>query len=424
MQARLNATHTLILITVLCLTLSAHSGDLTINAGLGYDLLSQEYFLDNLVPSGADSVLVEWSLTKDYLDDLKGQLWVKYRPFDDNRMELRAGYDQTAEFLRLRLTGDFSKRWHDRKVQVVGRVEVKDRYRGQTEFGDSYLRASARSKFSAPLGSSTSITMQLKGDGVRFQSVSTYNYNHFRIGGSIGLEKLFGDFSFADFKLTVDQRKVPDSLALDYLSLGAEATCLAFYRLGEIDIWAGLTQKNYNQPEHKDDHHRLVFQADHRIRISDRWFSRQLIETELTLYHPDDPINVSYSQTELALLGGIESGPFSVAWGPVFEILNERDNEYTAGEDYTEPGARVVFDYMAPGRLFVSTESTTGRRNLTAESELQSDFTFERLSLIGDLSFNSALRLSLLFSGVWEWHEQSQENSRLYLVSSNLTYEF
>jgi hypothetical protein len=213
-------------------------------------------------------------------------------------------------------------------------------------------------------------------------------------------------------------------VTLDYLSLGVEATGLVFYRLGEIDISSGLTQKNYNQPEHEDDHHRLMFQADNRIRISDRWFSRQQIETEFTLYHPDDPINISYSQTALAILGGYEKGSFSLALGPIFELLNERDNEYSDGEDYNETGFRVSLDLLTPGRLFASTESTTGRRDLTAESDLQSDFTFERLSLIGDFSFTSALRLSLLVSAEWEWHEQPEENSRLYLVSSNLTYEF
>ena len=167
-----------------------------------------------------------------------------------------------------------------------------------------------------------------------------------------------------------------------------------------------------------------MFRADNRIRISEKWFSRQQIETELTLYHPDDLINVSYSQTRMAILGGYEKDYFSLALGPTFELLNERDYEYSTGEDYTEVGMRLSIDLLTPGILFASTEFTTGRRNLTTESALQSDFTFERLSLIGDLSFTSALRLSLLVSAEWEWHEQTEENSRLYLVSSNLTYEF
>lgn len=405
------------------LSQSSFGSDLSVTAGLGYDLLSQEYFLDSAAAAGPDSVIVNWALTTHYLDDLKGQLGLTYTPWDDDRLELRGRLDQTADFVRLRLGGNLAVDWSVRRLQCFGEVEVKDRYRGESEFGDSYVRGYARGKLSQPLNRALDLYVQLKTDGVRFASASTYSYNHYRLGADLGLQKTFGGFSYGDLRLMVDHRRVPDSVELDYLFVGAEATMLAFYSRGELDLLASLVSKDYRRPGCKDDHYRLMLEADNRLSLGRAWFSRQRIETELTLYHPDDPINVDYSQVGLFLLGGIESGPFSLAAGPVYERLEERESEFTIAEDYTETGFRASLDRLEPGRFFVSVESTLGRRNLRIESDLQTDFAFERLSLIGDYSLAAALRLSLMFSAEWEWHDRPEENSRMYLLSSNLTYE-
>ncbi len=74
--------------------------------------------------------------------------------------------------------------------------------------------------------------------------------------------------------------------------------------------------------------------------------------------------------------------------------------------------------------LFCSIESILGYRNLKYENELQSDFSFERLNIIADVRIWSVLSLSVLFSAEWEWHERKEENSQIYLLSSNLSYAF
>ncbi len=413
-----------IFFAILLLAPVVQSGVLSLSAGLGYDLLSQEYFLDSIVGSGGDSLLINWSLTTDYLDDLKGLLRFKYQPLDDHRLEFRAAYDHTADFVRLRLTGDFRQTWDGQKILTTGEMEIKDRYRGESEFGDSYIRGYLRSRLTVPLDNSLNLAVQLKGDGVNFEKISTYSFNYFRVGGSVGLEKLFADYSYADIRLTVNRRTVPDSIELNYLTLGLESYGLFFHNHGELDLTASVYRKDYNRPLHQDDHFRINLRADHRWNLTNFWFSRQQFETDLILYHPDDPVNISYSQTTAALLAGLEIGSFSLAAGPMLEILDERDNEFAAGEDYTETGVRVLSDFMSPGKLFITLESTTGYRKLTAQSDLQSDFDFERLSLIGDLAIVAQMRLSFLLSGEWEWHGETTENSRLFLVSTNLMYEF
>ena len=66
--------------------------------------------------------------------------------------------------------------------------------------------------FELGIGPAANLELQLRTDGVRFASSSTYNYNYYRIGADLGLRSLLGSsISSADFKLTVDHRRVPDS---------------------------------------------------------------------------------------------------------------------------------------------------------------------------------------------------------------------
>jgi hypothetical protein len=53
-------------------------GDFSFKAGLGYEFISQEFFLDSLAEIGADSLATITSLKTTYLDDIRGQLSLTY----------------------------------------------------------------------------------------------------------------------------------------------------------------------------------------------------------------------------------------------------------------------------------------------------------------------------------------------------------
>ena len=139
------------------------------------------------------------------------------------------------------------------------------------------------------------------------------------------------------------------------------------------------------------------------------------------MYNADDPVNSSYGRAGLALLYGYRNNRFSFGVGPAFEYLNEKKDDVTDTEDYFESGARMDLDYLA-ANTFWSIESTSGYRNLKNESDLLTDFTFERLNLLADFRIWSLLNLNVLFSAEWEWHAHREENSELYLLSADLSY--
>ena len=416
------AALTLVLVGVSASILQAKG--LSFRAGVGYDFLSQQYFLDSASLAGPDSLLVDWDLKTNYLDDIKGLFAITYSPYLDRRLELESSYEQTPEFIRMRFTGDLRSKLGQTKLDFNSELEWRDRYRDSSDFGDSYLSGYFKAKLSSPLNNSTSAGIQLHGDGVSFQSPSSFSYNYYRLGVKASIAKSYESFSFADMKLFLTTRQVPDSLELNYLNFGVEGSLLGFYEGIDLDIFTRLERKDYNQPSNKDDYYRIEFNAHNKVSIGQRWFSRQELDLELTLYNSDDPVNYNYGRAGLTFLYGYENNGVSLGVGPDFEYLDEQENDLTKSEDYFESGAKVDLDYMKMDGLFCSIESILGYRNLKYENDLQSDFSFERLNIIADVKILSALSLNVLLSAEWEWHKRSEENSQIYLLSSNLSYAF
>ncbi len=412
---------TLLAACYLCGT--GRAGPLAVRAGIGYEFLSQQYFLDSAVFFGPDSVLANWELTTDYLDDVKAQLALEYSPRIDRRIELKSSYEQTAELMRLRMAGALKPVLGKIKLDLNGELERRDRYRQVSEFGDAYLSGYFRGRITKPLTGSVTAGLQLHGDGVTFDSPSEFSFNFYRLGGKILIAKSYQDFSFADARLFLTARRVPDSSVLDYVNFGLEGSLLGFYEGVELDLYSRVERKDYNQPFGKDDHLRFEFDGRNKVVLGGFWYSRQILELDLVSYSSDDPVNTGYGRAGFALLCGHENDGFSLAAGPDFEYLNEEQSDLTPAEDYFDSGARIDVDYMAQD-VFCSVESILGLRRLRHESDLQTGFTFERLNVIADIRILTVLHLSVLFSAEWEWHARRQENSELYLLSSNLSYAF
>ncbi len=419
---------------VLCLVLAFGLGapilaaDLSLRAGLGYDFLSQQYFLDSVYYDGADSTLTEWALKSTYLDDVKGQVTAFIHPLADRSLELQTSLEQTADYLRLKLISNWDLRPGRMRLDIDNEFEWRNRFDPTSQFGDSYLFGYSRVKAAYPTSKSVSLISQARFEGVDFRSGLSTSFDYVRLGGKLGLEKSFPDFSFADFSLTVSGRSVPDSSVMDYSSLGAEGSFFGFLPIGNLDFSARYEFKNYNRPDQQDDQHRFEMYAHNRLGLSDRWFSRQDIDLEGVVYSVGDWINADYLRVGGSVMGGMEVGALSLAAGPDVELLTEKrlsgDSLAFDGEDYFESGLKVDLDYIAAGGVFASVESTTGYRDLKYENSFQTGFVYERVYLIGDIKIFSVLNLSVLFSAEWEWHSQRKDNSELYLLSSSLTYAF
>jgi len=393
-------------------------------AGFGYDFISQQYFLDSASQAGADSTLNNWALTNNYLDDPKGLFSMTIAPYTDHRWEMTSKYEQTDNFIRAKLLNELHTKIGTSNFDFNGELEWRHRYRDTVTFGDSYLYGYSQSRLAVPLSQSLKSTFQFQGEFVNFDSVSTFNFNYYRLGGKIGLQKLFENFSSGDIKLTFMSRTVPDSSQLSYESYGLESSYFGFYQQGELDFYGSLEKKNYHQELNRDDYFRMIFDGNNRLRLGQRLFIRQEINFEMTNYNANDPINRNYIQTDFVFLTGMGNQLYSFGLGPDLALLKEDEDSLLDGDDYFESGLKAEFDYMKINLLFASLESVTGYRNQKYDNEIQTDYTFERLNLIGNLRLFKILDLNLFFSAEWEWHEIATNNSQIYLLSSSLTYNF
>ncbi|UCC43937.1 MAG: hypothetical protein JSU65_12620 [Candidatus Zixiibacteriota bacterium] len=402
----------------------ARAAELRLTANVGYDLISQEFFADSLTGAGADSSVVEWQLRKNYLDDLRASFSAQYFPFDDRRVELRPSYEQSQEFQRIRMNTNLRLPVKGSRFDLITELEMKRRYRNTASVGDNYLLGTLRTRFTTPLSTSTKGWAQLRGDFVSFDSTSDYIYSYQRGGAAIGLSHSIRDYTFVDVELFVNSLTAPDSSQLDYVNPGLSASFMNIGRRGSFDLYFRAENRDYNQPNEEDDHFRVNLQLRNKFETSDKTYMRQEADIELVRHAPADLTHFSYSIFRAEAVFGLTIGNSQIGLGPAVGFLSDGSTVMGGSQEYKEISLKGELDYLHVGRLFLSVESFTGRRNYGTDSEFQSDFTFERISLIGDLQIARGISYNLLYSTEWEWHDSGYDDSHIDLLSTSLSYAF
>nr|AOR51109.1 elongator complex protein 1 isoform 2 [uncultured bacterium pAW1] len=395
---------------------------LGVKVGVGYDLLSQEYFLDSAIAEGPDSLLTRWTLRTTYLDDIKARIDFNVTHPDRRSYSFRSTYEQARELIRVRLNGDWRPTVGPIALEWRGQTDWRVRYRDTSKPGDTYFSGSGSIRARYPFSSQLSTFVQAQGNIVSFEYPAQYVYDYYRVGGKVGME-LISATGLAGVSAFLLQRQVPDSQNLDYDNAGLDASWLSSYGWGDLDLFARFDHKNYNQPGDQDDYRRLELTARSRQGLGQRYFLRQEVEAAQYFYNDEDLLNASFLELAGVVQMGYQSGGLMVGAGPEGKILREEDKNGTTGEDYTEGGLQLDLDYLGSS-LFGSLEWSTGYRTLALESEGQTDFFYQRLNILFDWTLQERWTFSLFGAAEWEWHSPSSDDSRLYLLSTALSYSF
>lgn len=420
-------------------TVPLASDTFSLRAGMGYEVVSQRFFLDSLLTSGADSLDALTSQNTTYLDDYKTFIIAEVTLLDRRRWDLRFQPELTSDYLRLRLYSDNRLALGKHTLQINNELDRRDLHHGQPEAGDEYTYGAIRSRLNLNLGERTTQFWQARGSFVQFDSAADYNYNHYRLSGDVGVSRSFADFSSLSGYLFAGTRQVADSTDQNYRNFGAELDLFAFYTGGDLDLSTRLERKDYNRPVGEDDFTRWEVIGTNTLEVSSQVSLRQQVDMEFVSFSDSDLINPDYFRGKFRGQAGRIGDVWKVWLGPELEYLTEATTEYTTtSEDYLELGLQVDFDLLLLGKLFAAVGNSFGRRGyiredgpepdtLFTDPEIDfslTDFYYERLSLLGDWKLSRSIGFNVLLSAEWEWHETASDNSRLVLFSSALTYRF
>jgi len=403
------------------------SGDFNFRAGLGYDFVSQEYFLNSsrydtsLTPDPdlTDNTL----LKKDYLDDAKGLFYIKYEPGDEDRFRIEAGWEQTPENFRARTWGQAVLGEIGNRFEADFNLERKDRYRGTSGAGEDLSVLGGNIRYRRSLSETLESHIRFYGENINFDSLGSLVYNYSRYGGELGLNILTRGFNSLYITAGLEGRTVPDSTRLGYTAAKGTIGYLGYLSGSQIMGDISVENKKYRMEENQDDYFLMTLTSSLRIPITSSYFIKPAGDMEFFNFSEESYLNDDYVLARLALLLERDFNNITFYIGPKFELYSIAA-DYESDDDYLEYSAFTGLDFFQTSRIFLMLENQVGQRQYGNNPIYYSDFIFDRASVIGSAKIWAGLSLDVLFSAEWEWHKIESDDSRLYLLSSGISYKF
>lgn len=409
------------LIVLLLLGTALSAAPVSFRVGLGYESISQEYFQDSII--AGDSLGQFGSFKTTYIDESRAQFLLRYLPRSGNSLDLESGLDLSSTVTRIRGRGSWLTPIGRAKLQLQAEVDRRLVREQQFERDDGYLTGLLGGKLNLPLGDRQNLVLSAQGDFVTFDSVGESSFDYSRWGGKVAFQQKLGDLSQLTLTGFFASRSVVDTTALSYTSGGLDGSLFALFGSSTLDILARGERREYNRITESGDYFLFDFMAEHEWPIGSMLL-REHVEMTLLRFASSDSVNPSSFDFSASLLAGAQFGGVTGMIGPVFRGFGEQESDLFESQDFWELGGRISLELLTSSGTIASLESTTGRRELAAETDLQTSFLFERVSLLADSRLIGSLRLNLLFSAEWEWHDRSENDNTLYLISSGVSYTF
>jgi hypothetical protein len=414
---------------ILCAGTAAggNPGAFGIRAGIGYDYVSQEYFLDSLRLLGEDSLVGATLLKRDYLDDKKVILYLTW----DNRSLISAskvygveiGWEQTDEIYRAVSNINFGLSGEEHRLSGEIGFDTKKRFSGAVNPGEEVTVLDGYLKYRYNLSDRTEAGFKIYGERVWFDSATSYVYDYGRLGATLRMGLLSENYNSITLDFTGELREVPDSADLNYKlfrgSLGYIGTLLGSFSSGS----ASLEYRDYKLNGGLDDYFLSTLYATSDWSLSENYVLETNISLELFDYAVNDFVNADYFLGRFDLLMKRKLGDLNLVFGPKSELYFV-ETDYSSDDDYYEISASLGTDYIGSKGNLLLLENQLGQRDYNTAQIYTSDFWFNRLTVVGSAGLWRDLTLDIFFSAEWEWHEIGSDDNRIFLVTTDLTYRF
>lgn len=320
--------------------------------------------------------------------------------------------------------GDLSLRpGENTRIELRGTLHLKSFREGSDySFGNDYLQSNARLRIRRRLAGDLWIGWRSRGEIVDYEERTDFDYDY-RYADT-GLEIEGGSFfdRFLRVVATVGRREAPDTTELSYRRYIGEVEGRVAAGRGLIHLFARGDRREYDGSS-RSDYWILDCSAGMRIHRDPVSWNLKL-ETEVLLYDRPDPtfFDTRFLRGGVRLRSPVAGGAAALFAEPRYAVMGCPDY---AEERYGEGSVILGLDFSRGTALWLSASWEPGYRSYeTEDNELYSDFSFNRLSLMGSAELGGGMTLSLFLSHDPEKHTRRQDDFSITLVSVELSRAF
>jgi len=403
--------------------------------GFEYQLITQEY--QDAIYDTISVDPIEYRKTSDEIDDLFLKTNLSYRFRDPkNLFNLKTDMELSADRLIGRAESSYRLGNYNNNLMLAGLFENKTRYGNDEEYDEGYNSIEGYIKSNHTLSSRLRLMLKAGAETVIFNNngqvvsedsitqslYSSFDYTLITVTASNELS-LNGFSDQLYWNIGYIRRYVPDSTEADYGHVRLNLEFTSFWTDGYISLFSELDFKDYNRSDKTDDYSALNLNG----RLN------QKLNNELTLgvgsfldvysFTLQDIVNRNYAlfRGDVRLTRAIGAS----ALGPIIKMEFRREEELEdLPENYSEFAGGIVFESLSGRDLFMDAEVLGGRRSYRDDYTILSSYTYFSSSLIASYRFWRQTSLNVLFDGTFEFHDLSENDTNLYLVSIGLTSRF
>lgn len=384
--------------------------------GLGYDGVSQAYFL-----SIADTSL----LTPDSVLELKRTA----SAINEGLLSLRTrvgsqlNWDQTtaasSRYWQHRTTlAAYSSRNRSAWGGVEYRLNLKKPYEvTETSPYSDYLFQELHGRLQKQF---SNVGMGLRGvlESVHYPHAQDFSYDYSQFRGEWKLSHASSPLHYQEISAIYRRRMVPDSARVSYGEAGLLAGLGWSMGSWRADAALELSERRYDVTEAGYDYQLARLRTNwNDDGIQARWPG--LLEIETYQYRSAISLLADFTRADLRQRRAF---PLSGGWLPFVEPGVELVSS-AVDEDYYEPRLVVGTELFRLDGWWAQADAGTGHRTYpNGDIAGFTDYWNLELNLLLDGPITRRLSLNVLYSQDWEWHTQTSDDISVLLLSAALRY--
>jgi len=384
--------------------------------GVGYDGVSQEFFLTTIDTSGQSAdVIEEFRRTATSINEEQVLLRTRVGRLLiwDQTTALTSLYWQHRTSL-LAYTDRGGRTWGGLEYRFNMKRPHTERETGAfSNFVFQEIRGTLERRFG-----SAAVRLRGIGELVHYPEpgLLTYDYRQFR--GEVQIGRSTEPLHFQEATVLLIRRDVPDSARFSYLEAGLNLGMGWTMGLWRAGVALEFADRRYDLDQTGLDHGAIRLHANwNDDGLQARWPG--LLEVEGYHYHDRTSLLSDFLRLEFRQRRAF---PLSRGWTPYIEPGVE--SVWSAvDEDYLEPRMAIGTELFTLRGWWASAEARVGHRNYPNGSiSGLTDFWRLGFNLFFDAPLWPRVTLNVVYTQDWEWHSEISDNLSLFLLSAGIRY--